>query len=55
VIAVFVRHQDRGQIGKIFAYGGQPFRDFTAAQAGVDQNARPLCRDESRVSRATAG
>jgi hypothetical protein len=51
---MFVRDQDGVQSGQILTDSGQAFRDFAAAQAGIDENARAIRGYQNRVAGTAA-
>lgn len=55
MIRVFVRKEHAVEPGDIFADGSQAFREFAPANAGIDQDARTVSRQESGVSGTAAG
>jgi hypothetical protein len=50
MVAVFMRKQHGIQIRDIFADRRKPFGDLAAAEAGINQNARAIRRDERRIT-----
>jgi hypothetical protein len=55
MIAVLMRHQNRIETVEAFAYNRKTLGNLPPAQAGIDQDARPVRRDEGRVSGTAAG
>lgn len=50
VVAMLVSNQHGVQLRKIFPNRGQTPREFPPADPGIDENARPVRRDESGVA-----
>ena len=46
MVAMLVRDQNRVETGDIFPDRRQPFGDFAAAQACIDEDSRPIRRNE---------
>lgn len=55
MIAVFMRDEDRVKPVKVLVDIRQALRDLAAAQARVNEYARPFRRNKCRVTRAAAG
>jgi hypothetical protein len=46
-----MRDQNSVQAGNVFSDYGQALGDFTAAQPGIDQDARAIRSDKGRIAR----
>jgi hypothetical protein len=53
MVAVLVRDDHGRERRRIHARGLQPLRQLTRAEAGIEEDPRPVALDEGAVARAT--